>query len=281
MKNGNDPMSVRHLAVVGMALCLTLLAAPLIVSAQTPAITGFLSNFDVPNNVKDAQGNSRETEGFEIELDGIQPCRVALCVRRSGGLGTLLDPSAAPPAACYIRYCQANSHRFSDPQHPPFGIYVRWTVAGWDTVAQKFTSNFNIPGTILTSAGTPPVAAGTFFTGHPVLEPGTGCELSTSRGASSLASRLRKRRYATTYRWIVGNASIGALTYADGTALPTASSPPPSSAVSSVPIMAPAAQIVAGQVEAVIQAPAPAPPAPAALAHRYGLAQWVKVYRRK
>jgi len=279
MKNGNYPMSVRHLAVVGMALCLTLLAAPLIMSAQTPAITGFLSNFDVPNDVKDAQGNPRETEGFEIELDGIQPVELLYAFGEAAAFNAL-DPSAAPPAACYIRYCRPTVIAFSDPQHPPFGIYVRWTVAGWDSVAQKFTSNFNIPGTILTSAGTPPVAAGTFFTGHQCWSLGLGANYPQA-GCEHFGVTLTKTPLSTTYRWIVGDASTGVLTYADGTALPTASSPPPSSAVSSVPIMAPAAQIVAGQVEAVIQAPAPAPPAPAALAHRYGLAQWVKVYKKE
>jgi hypothetical protein len=279
MKNGNYPMSVRHLAIVGMALCLTLLAAPLIMSAQTPAITGFLSNFDVPNDVKDAQGNPRETEGFEIELDGIQPVELLYAFGEAAAFNAL-DPSAAPPAACYIRYCRPTVIAFSDPQHPPFGIYVRWTVAGWDSVAQKFTSNFNIPGTILTSAGTPPVAAGTFFTGHQCWSLGLGANYPQA-GCEHFGVTLTKTPLATTYRWIVGDASTGVLTYADGTALPTASSPPPSSAVSSVPIMAPAAQIVAGQVEAVIQAPAPAPPAPAALANRYGLAQWVKVYKKE
>jgi hypothetical protein len=56
---------------------------------------------------------------------------------------------------------------------------------------------------------------------------------------------------------------------------------PPPASLSSLTILAPAAQIVAGQVQAVIQAQAPAPPPPAALAHRYGLAQWVKVYKKE
>ena len=279
MRHSNYPMPVRRLAVVGMALCLTLLAAPLIVSAQTPAITGFLSNFDVPNNVKDAQGNPRETEGFEIELEGIQPVELIYAFGEAATFNAL-DPSAAPPAACYIRYCRPTVITFSDPQHPPFGIYVRWTVAGWDSVAQKFTSNFNIPGTTLTSAGTPPVPAGTFFTGHQCWSLGLGANYPQA-GCEHFGVTLTKTPVATTYRWIVGDPSTGVLTYADGTALPTASSAPPSPAVSSVPIMAPAAQIVAGQVEAAIQAPAPAPPPPAALAHRYGLAQWVKVYKKE
>jgi len=279
MKDRKRSSSFRHLAVVGMALCLTLFAAPLIVSAQTPAITGFLSNFDVPNNVKDAHGNPRETEGFEIELDGIQPVELLYAFGEAASFNAL-DPSAAPPAACYIRYCRPTVITFSDPQHPPFGIYVRWTVAGWDSVAQKFTSNFNIPGTILASAGTPPVPAGTFFTGHQCWSLGLGANYPQA-GCEHFGVTLAKTPVGTTYRWIVGDPSTGVLTYADGTPLPTATSPPPTTAVSSVPIMAPAAQIVAGQVDAVIQAPAPAPPPPAALAHRYGLAQWVKVYKKQ
>src|SRR6476646_4093351 len=105
MTHSKRASSFRHLAVVGMALCLTLLVAPLIVSAQTPAITGFLSNFDVPNNVRDAQGNPRETEGFEIELDGIQPVELLYAFGEAASFNAL-DPSAEPPAACYIRYCR-------------------------------------------------------------------------------------------------------------------------------------------------------------------------------
>ena len=136
------------------------------------------------------------------------------------------------------------------------------------------------PARLLTSAGTPPVPAGTFFTGHQCWSLGLGANYPQA-GCEHFGVSLTKTPVATTYRWIVGDPSTGVLTYADGTALPTASSVPPSPSVSSVPILAPAAQIVAGQVEAVIQAPAPAPPPPAALAHRYGLAQWVKVYKKE
>jgi hypothetical protein len=271
--------SFRRMAVVGMALCLTLFAAPLIVSAQSPTITGLLNNFDVPNNVKDAQGNPRETEGFEIQLEGIQPVDIIFAFGEAASFNAL-DPSAAPPAPCYIRYCRPTVIAYSDPLHPPFGSYVRWTVAGWDSVAHKFTSNFNIPGTVLTSAGTPPIAVGTFFAGHECWSLGLSAKYPQA-GCEHLGVTLTKVPVAATYRWIVGDSSTGVLTYADGTQLPTASSVPPLASVNSLTILAPAAQIVAGQVQAVLQAQAPAPPPPAALAHRYGLAQWVKVYKKE
>lgn len=270
MKNGNYTMSVRHLAVVGMALCLTLFATSFTASAQV-TVTGYLSNFDVPNNVKDDQGNPREAEGFEIQLEGIQSVDVVYAFGEAAPFNAL-DPAAAPLALCYGRFCRPQIVQYAT------GIYVRWTVAGWDPATQQFTTHFNIPG-IVVGASTPPIAAGTFFSGHSCLAsaitsyPTAGCE--------HFGVTLTKNPVATTYRWIVGNSSTGVLTYADGTPLPTATSTPPSAAVSSVPIMAPAAQIVAGQVEAAIQAPAPPPPPPAALAHRYGLAQWVKVYKKE
>ncbi len=271
--------SFRRMAVVGMALCLTLFATPLIVSAQSPTITGLLNNFDVPNNVKDAQGDPRETDGFEIQLEGIQPVDIIFAFGEAASFNAL-DPSAAPPAPCYIRYCRPTVIAYSDPLHPPFGSYVRWTVAGWDSVAHKFTSNFNIPGTVLTSAGTPPIGVGTFFAGHECWSLGLSANYPQA-GCEHFGVSLTKVPVAATYRWIVGDSSTGVLTYADGTVLPTASSVPPLASVSSLTILAPAAQIVAGQVQAVLQAQAPAPPSPAALAHRYGLAQWVKVYKKE
>jgi hypothetical protein len=267
------------MAVVGMALCLTLFATPLIVSAQSPTITGLLNNFDVPNNVKDAQGDPRETDGFEIQLEGIQPVDIIFAFGEAASFNAL-DPSAAPPAPCYIRYCRPTVIAYSDPLHPPFGSYVRWTVAGWDSVAHKFTSNFNIPGTVLTSAGTPPIGVGTFFAGHECWSLGLSANYPQA-GCEHFGVSLTKVPVAATYRWIVGDSSTGMLTYADGTQLPTASSVPPLASVNSLTILAPAAQIVAGQVQAVLQAQAPAPPPPAALAHRYGLAQWVKVYKKE
>jgi hypothetical protein len=270
MKNCNHTMSVRHLAVVGMALCLALFATSFTASAQV-TVTGYLSNFDVPNNVKDNQGQPREVEGFEIQLEGIQPVDIVYAFGEAAPFNAL-DPAAAPLALCYGRYCRPQIVQYAT------GIYVRWTVSGWDPGTQQFTTRFNIPGMVV-SPSTPPIAAGTFFTGHSCLAsamssyPTSGCE--------HFGVTLTKNSVATTYRWIVGDSSTGVLTYADGTPLPTATSAPPTAAVSSVPIMAPAAQIVAGQVEAVIQAPPPPPPPPAALAHRYGLAQWVKVYKKE
>ena len=268
----NHTSSVRRLAVAGIALCLALLTASLTASAQgVPTITGYLSNFDVPNNVKDAQGQPRETEGFEIQLEGIQPADVVNAFGEAVAFNAL-NPSAAPLAPCYIRYCRPQIIQYAT------GIYVRWTVAGFDRVTQQFTTRFTNSGLPI-HASTPPIAAGVFFAGHQCWA--FGLASYPTAGCEHFGVSLRIVPVATTYRWIVGDPTTGVLTYADGTQLPTAISARPSAGVISVPILAPAAQIVVGQIQAVIQAPAPPPPPPAALARRYGVAQWVKVYKKE
>ena len=93
---------------------------------------GYLSNFDVPNDVKDSQGHSRETEGFEIQIEGIQAADVYYAFGEAGSLN-------GPPAPCYIRYCKPQIIQYAT------GVYVRWTVAGWDPLCSS-SPNFNIPG---------------------------------------------------------------------------------------------------------------------------------------
>jgi len=258
-------------AIVALGASLALFAAPRFAQAQ-PTIVGFLTNFDVPNDVKDSQGSPRETEGFEIQIEGIQTADVSYAFGEAG-------PLTGPPALCYIRYCRPQIIQYST------GVYVRWTVAGWDSSTHQFTSNFNIPGMALTSGGTPPIASGVFFAGHQCWSLGLGAKYPQG-GCEHFGVSLSRGPGATTYRWIVGDPNTGTLTYADGTPLPSAQSLPPSASVQSVPVLAPVAQVPAGganagQVQAIIQAPAPAPQPPAALPHRYGIAQWVKVYKKE
>src|ERR1700732_4459918 len=207
--------SARRLALVVMALCLTLLAAPLSTSAQVaPTITGFLSNFDVPNDVKDNQGQPREVEGFEIQLEGIQPADVTYAFGEAANFNAL-NPSAAPLAPCYIRYCRPQIVQYAT------GIYVRWTVAGFDPVTQQFTTRFNNSGLVV-NASTPPIAAGVFFAGHQCYAFGLGQVAYPTAGCEHFGVSLVKVPLATTYRWIVGDRVTGLLTYADGTQLSTA-----------------------------------------------------------
>jgi len=265
--------SAWRLAVAAASL-LTLLALARPAQAQ-PTIVGYLSNFDVPNNVKDSQGQSRETEGFEIQIEGVQAADVIYAFGEAGAL-------SGPPAPCYIRYCR--------PQIIPYatGIYVRWQ-AGWDPAGGRFTSNFNIPGMTLTSAGTPPVASGVFFAGHQCWSLGLGAQYPQG-GCEHFGVSLSRNPGQTTYRWLVAELDAagqptGVLTYDGGAPLGTGTTPP--AAAKSLPILAPVAQVPAagqvnaGQVQAMIQAPAPDPQPPAALPHRYGHAQWVKVYKKE
>ena len=273
VRRGHRALSVWRIAAVATGVCISLIATPRAADAQ-PTIIGFLSNFDVPNNVKDANGNPRETEGFEIQIEGVQAADVLYAFGEAG-------PLNGPPAPCYIRYCK--------PQVIPYatGVYVRWQSV-WDPGARQFTSNFNIPSLPLTSAGTPPIASGVFFAGHQCWSMGLGAQYPQG-GCEHFGVTLRSNPGQTTYRWLVAELDgsgqpTGVLTYDGGAPLGAAT--PPSAAVKSVPILAPVAQVPpaganAGQVEAVVQAPAPAPQPPNALPHRYGIAQWVKVYKKE
>src|SRR4029079_3050308 len=143
----------------------------------------------------------------------------------------------------------------------------------WDPAAQKFTSNFNLPNMALTTAGTPPIANGTFFAGHQCWSMGLGAGYPTS-GCEHFGVSLSRGAGQTTYRWIVGDPATGVLTYADGSALATPTTLPAATA-KPVPVLAPVAQVAAGEVQVVVNAPPPQ------LGRRYGDAMWVKVYKKE
>jgi len=79
MKTNTPGLAARtaRQVIAGAAVCVAVLAAAQTARAQSPTIVGFLSNFDVPNNLKDAQGNPREADGFEIQIEGVQAADIS------------------------------------------------------------------------------------------------------------------------------------------------------------------------------------------------------------
>ncbi|MCU1382974.1 MAG: hypothetical protein JWL71_1671 [Acidobacteria bacterium] len=258
--------SGHRLALMAWAMAASLLAVPAVARAQT--IVGYLSNFDAVN---DTEG---EKQGFEIELEGVQASDITRVFGQAG-------------ATCYIRYCIGSVidvpvgidpvTGLSKPAH----VSIRWT-ANYDAAAKQFTTPLHAPGG--GTSGTPsrvgvlnaPLVNGEqcWSFGLGGAYPVSGCEhfgISTAPG---------KNPTKTTYRWLVGDPATGAITPAvvnvavPGVPTPVAVYAPP------VPIPHPVAIVNAlGQVEAAIEAPRPVPAPAAALAHRYGKAQWVKVYK--
>jgi hypothetical protein len=213
-------------------------------NSSTPVIVGTLANFDVVND----QGE--ETEGFEIQLEGLQKSDV-LSTFGQAGFGGL----------CYIRYC--------NPQIVPYatGVFVRWT-NGYDAAGKTFTSNFNVPNMPLPTVGTPvPAQAniGNLIAGHQCWSQGLGAAYPTS-GCEHFGVGLLRNPTATTYRWMVGDPATGVIAAVGGA--PVAIAQPV------VVVVPPAAPGLPAEVEAVIKAADPV-----AASHRFGLAEWVKVYK--
>src|SRR5256885_13824928 len=148
-------ISGRRIAALGCSLAAGLVAAPHVVHAQTtaPTIVGSLANFDAVN---DTEG---EKEGFEIQLEGLEPNDITRVFGQSG-------------ATCYIRYCIGSITPYGTPGVAPFGVYVRWT-ARYNAPTQSFTTPANAPGN---RHGTPTRV------GNNNPKPGTG-EAGRSPGA--------------------------------------------------------------------------------------------------
>jgi uncharacterized repeat protein (TIGR02543 family) len=91
---------------IRVALLIAALLTPLLVQAQTAAISGYLGNFDVMNNT------GQDAHGFEIQLEGLKPGDV---------------------------YYSFSAQRYGSPQVIPYatGVYVRWT-ALYDSNLQRF-----------------------------------------------------------------------------------------------------------------------------------------------
>src|SRR6266850_2895918 len=124
----------RRVVVVACALGATLLAVPWPSHAQTaPTIVGSLANFDAVN---DTEG---EKEGFEIQLEGLEPTDITRVFGQTG-------------ATCYIRYCIGSITPYGTPGVAPFGVHVRWT-ANYDAATKQFTTPIHAPGG--GSSGTP------------------------------------------------------------------------------------------------------------------------------
>ena len=242
----------RRLAAIAVALVAAVFALPALSHAQSaPTIVGSLANFDVVNETEG------EKEGFEIQLEGLEPRDIVRVFGQSG-------------ATCYIRYCIGSITPYGTPGVAPFGVYVRWT-ANYNAGAQTFTTPLTAPGN---GHGTPSRVGNTQVmpvTGEACWSAGLGAAYAESGcehfGVSTTQGRFPTATKTVTYRWLVADpASPGNLIPA-----PSAVAPP-------VAISHPVAvgALVAGAPD--VQVALPAAP-PVALTHRYGKAQWVKVYK--
>ena len=242
-----------RIALIGWALAAGLLAVSHPSQAQTtaPTIVGSLANFDAVN---DSEG---EKEGFEIQLEGLEANDITRVFGQSG-------------ATCYIRYCIGSITPYGTPGVAPFGVYVRWQ-ANYNAATQTFTTPPSAPGN---GHGTPSRVGNTSpmpVTGEACWSLGAGAAYAESGcehfGVSTTAGRFPLAVKTVTYRWLVADpASPGNLIAASPTVVPP------------VPISHPVVQgaVVAGAPDVQVAAPAAPPVAPA---HRYGKAEWVKVYK--
>src|SRR3954470_15411567 len=244
--------SAQRRAAVIVAAFAVVLVMPIASHAQTaPTIVGSLANFDAVN---DSEG---EKEGFEIQLEGLEPNDITRVFGQSG-------------ATCYIRYCIGSITPYGTPGVAPFGVYVRWT-ANFDAATQTFTTPLNAPGN---GHGTPSRVGNPHpmpVTGEACWSLGAGAAYADSGcehfGLSTTDGRFPTATKAVTYRWLVADpAAPGNLVPASPTLVPP------------VPISHPIVQgaILAGAADVQVVAPAAPPVAPL---HRYGKAQWVKVYK--
>jgi MBG domain-containing protein len=242
----------RRAALIAGALGASLLAVPASARAQTaPTIVGSLANFDVVN---DTEG---EKEGFEIQLEGLEPADITRVFGQTGG-------------TCYIRYCLGTITPYGTVGVAPFGVYVRWT-ATFDQATQTFTTPAGAPGgghgtpsRVGNSTPLPVTGEACWSLGAGAAYPVSGCE---HFGVSTTPGRFPTATKTVTYRWLVPDpAAPGTLVAASPAIVPP------------VPISHPVVQaaVVAGAPDVLVAAPA-APPV--ALDHRYGKAEWVKVYK--
>jgi len=220
--------------------------------AQTPTIVGSLANFDVVNDTES------EKEGFEIQLENVQIRDVTRVFGQSG-------------AACYIRYCIGSVTAYPPAGAIPGGVIIRWA-ARYDAVNQRFVTPATAPGG--GSSGTPSVfgVPHPFFSGEQCWSLGQGAAYPSSgceHFGVSLAFGINPTK--TVYRWLHGDPITGQFA-------PAPNSPPVAVAQPIVAVIPPAAPGGLPEIQAQIAGAAPVavnPPLP----HRYGLAQWVKVYK--
>ena len=256
-------------AVVAVAL----LAVPARALAQTTTIIGSLANFDAVN---DTEG---EKSGFEIQLEGIQVNDITRVFGQNG-------------AQCWIRYCIGSITPYTDAATGKSGVYVRW-MANYDAANHKFVVPAQNANAGSTTSGTPSrvgmvnpprlVSGEQCWTlGLAATYPSSGCEhfgISTAFG---------KNPTKTTYRWLVGNPADGsvapATTIVQVAGVPVQVQAPPVAIPQPVVVNAAVNNKGVVQLDVAIPAMAPVPDPvvpgqPAPLPHRYGKAQWVKVYK--
>ncbi len=252
--------SRRRIAVIACALAAGLLVAPVAPHAQTPAnvqpptIVGSLTNFDVENETDD------EEQEFEIQLEGLELNDITRVFGQTGN-------------TCYIRYCRGTVEPFGVPGVAPFGVYVRWK-ANYDPATQRFTTPSNAPGG--GSSGTPRATGVGAVTGDQCWSLGSGAAYANS-GCEHFGVSTARNPTRTSYRWLKGDPATGAFGPATVTVGGVSVPAPP------VAIPHPVADVVTPVdgvpfVQAVIRGMLPVDDN-ASLPHRYGKAQWVKVYK--
>ena len=229
-----------------------LLGAPIPARAQAaPTIVGSLANFDVVNETEG------EKEGFEIQLEGLEPNDITRVFGQSG-------------SQCYIRYCIGSITPYGTPGVAPFGVYVRWT-ANYDAATQRSRRR---PTRRRRPRHAEPrrQSASDARDRRGVLErrrpaPPTTRAVASTSGSAPVPAAFPIATKTVTYRWLVADpAAPGQLIAADPLVVPP------------VPISHPIVQgaVVGGVPDVQMIAPAAPPVAPA---HRYGKAEWVKVYK--
>jgi len=243
----------RRIVLIACAAGACLLAAPVTSHAQVaPTIVGSLANFDAVN---DSEG---EKEGFQIELEGLQVNDITRVFGQSG-------------ATCYIRYCIGSIAPYTDAITGATGVRIRWT-ANYDRATQTFVTPSSAPGG--GSHGTPSTfgTKATLATGESCWSLGLGNAYATS-GCEHFGVSTLRNATKTTYTWLKGNP-------ADGSFAPATVVNPSGVTVPAPPVPIPHPAVLGGVLanKPDVQV-AVAPPAPVALAHRYGKAQWVKVYK--
>lgn len=237
------------LAQVAGAAMVALCASPVMaVTAVPPApiIYGSLGNFDVINDT------GQPCNGFEIELEGVQPGEVVYTFGDTGG----------PNPTKYIRYGKPTIV----PNAAKTGSIVRYA-SPFDAIAKKFTET--TPAAISPYPVTMGHQCWVFGSAN---YPGSGCE----HFGISLISNPSK----TSYRWLVGNSTTGLLSVVGSPGNPSIPAPvkvPPPvwNVVQPPPVnnVFPPPQVVA-----VVQAP-PAPPIPPGGKGRWGEPIWMKIYK--
>src|SRR4051812_24592455 len=196
--NSSRPLSARgRVGVIACALTAAFFAAPIRSQAQTaPTIVGSLANFDVVNETEG------EKEGFEIQLEGLEPQDITRVFGQAG-------------ATCYIRYCIGTITPYGTPGVAPFGVFVRWT-ANYDPAAQKFVTPSIAPGNGHGTSSRVGNAQPLRVTGESCWSIGAGAAYAESGcehfGVSTTAGRFPNAAKTVTYRWLVPDpASPGTL----------------------------------------------------------------------